>query len=93
MLKSFSYLKTRKFLIHFLCFFGVLVCLHAILKSIVHDDASTIKTIYSLSILSFVIARVWILFNLRRPGKTLGKLLGINIPFSKLDIVQSTKTG
>ena len=85
MLKSFSHIKTRKFLIHFLYFFGGLVCLHAVLKGMGNDDASTIKTIYSLSILSFVIA--WILFNLRRPGKTLGKLLGINIPFSKLEVI------
>ncbi len=85
MLKSFSHIKTRKFLIHFLCFFGVLVCSHGIPEMIDHNDASTIKTIHFLAILCFVIG--CILFNLRRPGKTLGELLGINIAFSKWEVI------
>ena len=85
MLESFSHLKTRKFLIHFLYFFGGLVCLHAILKGMDNDDEGLRKTFVTLLTLSFVIT--WILFNLRRPGKTLGKLLGINSPFSKLEVI------
>ena len=85
MLNSFAHIKTRKLLIHFLCFLGGLLCIYLILKSTGPDDVSTRKNIYSLSFTSFLIA--WILFNLRRPGKTLGKLLGINIPFSKLEVI------
>ena len=85
MIKSFSHLEGKKFLIHFLCFLGGLLCIYLILKSTGPDDASTRKNIFSLLFTSFVIA--WILFNLRRPGKTLGKLLGINIPFSKLEVI------
>ncbi len=84
MLKSFSHLKTRKFLIHFLYFFGGLVCLHAILKGMGNDDESLRKTLVTLLTLFFVIA--WILFNLRKSDKTLSELLGINNTFSKLEV-------
>ncbi len=85
MLKSFAHLKTRKFLIHFLCFFGVLVCLHAVLKGMGNDNEGLRKTLVTLLTFIFVIA--WVLFNLRRPGKPLSELLGINITFSKLEVI------
>ena len=62
-----------------------MVLVVAILKEIINNYVNIKKTVIDLSLLSFVIA--WILFNLRRPGKTLGKLLGINISFSKLEVI------
>ena len=85
MLKSFAHLKTRKFLIHLLLFFFLMVLVSAILKEISNNYVNIRKTVIDLSLLSFVIT--WILFNLRKPGKTLGELLGVNITFSKLEVI------
>lgn len=85
MLQSFSHLETKKFLIYFIYFFFGLVCLHGILKGIGNDDRGITKTLVTLLTLIFVFT--WILFNLRRPGKTLGELLGLNITFSKLEVI------
>ena len=84
MLKSFSHIKTRKFLIHFLLFFFLLGCIQAILKST--DNISPGET-PPWGIWIFIVFIIWILFNLRRSGKTLGELLGINITFSKLEVI------
>ena len=84
MLKSFSHIETKKFLIHFVFFFLGFVFVGLILKRTVNDE-SVSKTFYALSILSFFVASM--LFNLRRPGQTLGELLGLNIPFSKLKVI------
>ena len=84
MLKSFSHIKTRKFLIHFFLLFFLLGCIQAILKST--DNISPGET-PPWGIWIFIFFIIWMLFNLRRPSKTLSELLGINITFSKLEIV------
>lgn len=84
MLKSFSHIKTRKFLIHFLLFFFLLGCIHAILKSMGNISP---REIPPWGIWIFILFIIWILFNLRRPGKTLSELLGTNITFSKLEVM------
>ena len=84
MLKSFSHIETKKFLIHFVFFLLGFVFVGLILKRTVNDE-SVSKIFYVLSFLIFLFFKM--LFNLRRPGKTLGELLGLNIPFSKLKVI------
>ncbi len=84
MLKSFSKIETKKILIYFLLLFFLLGCIHAILK--ITGNISPGET-PPWGIWIFIFFIIWMLFNLRRPGKTLSELLGTNITFSKLEVM------